>query len=160
MKFKKLNRYNMFPLWSQFKSVRQSNNNHPKIGSYSCRYFLSDLPMSGPCGSSHTDVTLFTYYPMTLRMHWLFEARGNLKGGKFLLHPINIPQYLWGFLLLVCYLLWFQWDSKMRRYFKYLLWKKKPEGLQLSQPCYNSRLSQLSQSGSPWPRRKPKHGAM
>lgn len=88
----------MFPLWSQFKGVRQSNNNHPEIGIYSCRHFLSGLPMSGPCGSSHIDVTLFTYHPMALPMHWLLEARGNLKGGKFLLHPINILQYLWGFL--------------------------------------------------------------
>jgi len=61
----------------------------------------------GLCGSSHIDITPFTYHPIALPMHWLLETRGNLKGGKFLLHPINILQYLWGFLLLMCYFLWF-----------------------------------------------------
>lgn len=36
--------YFMFPLWSQFISVNQSSNNHPKLG----WYFLLGLPMPRP----------------------------------------------------------------------------------------------------------------
>lgn len=91
----------MFLLWSQFKSVRQSNNN-PKIGSYSGRCLFWGLQCPGLCGSSHTDITPFTYHPK----HWLLETR-NLKRREIFIASHKHTSVSLGLLTFMCYLLWF-----------------------------------------------------
>lgn len=111
----------------------------------------------GLCGSSHTDITPFTYHPIALT----FRNQRKPKRREIFIASHKHTSVSLG--LLTAYVLfamvWFQLDLNMRRYFKYLRWKKKP-GLLHFQPCYHSRLSRLNRSGSPWPRRKLRHGAL
>lgn len=60
----------MFPLWSQFKSVKQSNNNLPKLG----QYFLSGLPLPRPPWPRPCRFYPFERPPVAGHMHGTFKS--------------------------------------------------------------------------------------